>query len=131
MKQTTDDDQVAQWESLFAKVHQILDPHGSEDPFAKGDFFVLDDNWGTKELRVEVSNLALLEPAVINSLRRILDEFSGWKIVVVVDVPHKEWPPMGLIIRRSEVVDGLQRQFLPSEFGRIFYEKSRLGTDKD
>jgi hypothetical protein len=131
MNQDSDDTQIAQWDSLFEKVHQILDPLGSEDPFAKGDFFVLDDNWGTKELRVEVNNLALLEPAVVNSLRRILDEFSGWKIVVAVDIPHKGWPPMGLIIRRNEVVDGLQRQFLPSEFARFLYERSRPGTDKD
>lgn len=38
---------------------------------------------------------------------------------------------MGLIIRRDEIVDGLQRGYLPAEFQKVVFEGSRTGTGYD
>ena len=55
------------------------------------------------------------------------------EIVVAVDVPEHEqdWPVMGLTIRRHEIIDGLQREFLPPEFADLHYPGGRPGTGYD
>jgi hypothetical protein len=62
-----------------------------------------------------------------------LNDFPEWEIIVVVDIPGKErvWPPMGLTIRKHEIVDRLQREFLPVEFRSLAYKDSRPGTGFD
>jgi hypothetical protein len=54
------------------------------------------------------------------------ERFSA-PIVIAVDVPGKEneWPSMGLVVRHQEIVDGLKREYFPSEFQNIQYEGSR------
>jgi hypothetical protein len=133
MTAAEEDRQTDDWEDLYARARALLQALGAEDAHAKGDFFVLDDNWGTKELRVEINNLALLRPSVVKSLQGLLRDLPAWKIVVAVDVPGTEarWPEMGLVIRKDDIVDGLQRSFFPAEFRDIQYDGSRPGTDRD
>lgn len=133
MSVPNDNSQTAHWENLYAAARALLGSYGAEDAHAKGDFFVLDDNWGTNELRVEINNLMLLEPAIIQSLQDMLRELPGWKIVIALDVPgtEKTWPSMGLVIRSNEIIDGLQRQYFPTDFRDLKYEGARPGTDRD
>jgi hypothetical protein len=51
----------------------------------------------------------------------------------VVDVLQKwgAWPPMGVTIRSQEMIDGLQRQYLPPEFQDFKIPGSRPGTGYD
>jgi hypothetical protein len=76
----------------------------------------------------------MLEPKIVKTVQALLTEFSNWEIVVAVSLDEYEgegWPEMGLIIRKHEVVDGLQRQYFPPEYQDIQYEGSRVGTDRD
>jgi hypothetical protein len=127
------DKQEREWESLYKEVQAILELHGREDAYGKGDYWILDDNWGTLQHKIEIQNLSLLRPEIIHSLRTLLTRFPHWEIVVAVHVPGTEgaWPPMGVIIRAHEVVDGLQRQYFPREVQAYAYEGSRRGTDRD
>jgi len=38
---------------------------------------------------------------------------------------------MGLYIRPHEIIDALQRQYLPAEFQTVEYEGARRGTERD
>ena len=127
------DIQAQQWGELYDRICSLLRKCGREDPFAAGDYWVLDENWGSKAQRVEINNLALLLPDTIQSLQKLLEVFPDWKIVVAVDVrgTEKTWPLMGLIIRKDEIIDGLQRQYFPEPFCGFQYEGSRPGTDRD
>lgn len=77
--------------------------------------------------------LTLFRPEVIRELRGLLADLSDWEIAVAVDVlgTEKSWPQMGLTIRKHEIVDGLQRQYLPEEFRGYWYADSRPGTGYD
>lgn len=88
---------------------------------------MLDDNWGRFKHRVEVQTLDLLKPAVIKSLQKLLAGYPDWEIVVAVDIPEKKdvWPGMGLVIAENEIVDELEREYLPREFKDLMYEGSR------
>jgi len=63
---------------------------------------------------------------VIKSLQTLLSTYPNWEIVIAVGSPEKKnWPPMGLVIRDDEIIDGLQRQYFSNEFQNLEYEGSR------
>lgn len=127
------DEQERAWESLYQQVRAILIQEGREDAYGRADFWLVDDNWGGHQHKIEVQALHMLKPSVVQALQTLLKQFRGWEIVVAIHIPGTEnlWPPMGLIVRAHEIVDGLQRQYFPTEFQDYQYEGSRRGTDRD
>lgn len=115
--------QEQQWLVLHDRITEVLDRFGRKDAFGKGDYWLVDDNWGWYRQQVEIQNLDLLKPHIIRRLRALLADFPDWDITVRVDVPGTEerWPGMGLVIYHDEIVDELRREFLPAEFGEIRY----------
>jgi hypothetical protein len=133
MNDPEESEQEKTWGLLYDQIQQVLQGYGTENPYGDGDYWVLDDNWGVWQHKVEVHSLKMLMPPVVKSLQSILAPHPNWDIVVAVDIPAKEnlWPAMGLIIRKHEIVDGLQRQYFPKKFQSYEYEGSRRGTDRD
>jgi hypothetical protein len=125
--------QEREWQNLHDRIAATLQRFGQADPVRKGDYWLLDENWGWYRHQLEIQNLDLLQPPIIKSLQALLTDYPGWDITVRIDVPGKEksWPGMGLIIYHDEIVDQLQRQYLPREFQDIEYEGSRPGTERD
>lgn len=121
------------WESLYQEIQHVLKPFGAEDHFGRADYLLVDDNYGHRRHTIEIHKLRMLDPSLIQQLRALLHEFESWSIVILVDIPGTEdkWPPMGLIIRKHELIDGLQRDFFPEEFRSVQFEGSRPGTGFD
>jgi hypothetical protein len=123
---TEDDDLTEQernWGILYDRVSEVLRQFGTEDPFGKADYLLVDDNYGWERHIVEVQKLHMFEVPVVKKLQSILREFPGWEVNMAVDVPGTEqtWPNMGITIRADAVIDELQRQYLPSEFQTLKY----------
>jgi hypothetical protein len=133
MTDVSDVQQENEWGILYDRIGALLRRFGEENPVRKGDYWLLDENWGLFQHKLEIQNLELLRPHVVKSLQELLVGYPNWDIEVAVDVPGTEdkWPVMGLIIRDDEIVDGLQRRYLPPQFQDIEYEGSRRGTDFD
>jgi hypothetical protein len=117
------------WHLLYHQIKKVLQQVGEEwnSRQCEGDYLLIDDNMGWYQHKIELQNLNLLKPAVIKSLQRLLTACPDWEVVIAVDVPGKEdeWPSMGLVVRDQEIVDGLKREYFPSEFQNIQYEGSR------
>ena len=127
-----DDKQWEEWEGLYAGIKDVLERWGVEDHFGKADYLIVDDNYGTDRQKIEIHSLKMLDPAIVIALRRLLSEYPAWEIVIAVDIPGKEsWPPMGLTIRKHEIIDGLRREYLPKEYRSLRYFGSRPGTGYD
>ncbi len=121
------------WGLLYDLIQGALQQFGQEEFRGRADYFLVDDNYGFKRHAVEVHKLHMLGAHIVKALRSLLVAFPDWEIIIVVDIPGKEnvWPPMGLTLRAHEVIDGLQRQYLPQEFQSLTYEGSRPGTGYD
>jgi hypothetical protein len=132
---TAEDDaeQERAWEVLYDQVREILGQYGSENYLGDADYLVVDDNYGWLRQKIEVHKLHMLQPPIVKRLQQLLNEYPEWEIVLAVSVPGTEgkWPLMGVTIRKHEVIDGLQRQYLPGEFRGIEYAGSRPGTGFD
>jgi len=121
MADNSDEDQQGrEWEALYEKVKVVLAHWGVEDIFGKGDYLIVDDNYGGRRQNIEIHTLKMLDPAIAAELQALLVDRTDWEIVMSVDIPGKEsWPPMGIVIRRNEIMDGLQRSYLPPEIQNI------------
>lgn len=121
------------WAALYEKVARTAAEFGAEDHFGDADYLIVDDNYGHRRHTIEIHKLRMLDQQLVKKLRALLQDFDNWDIVIAVDIPGTEdkWPPMGLIIRKHELIDGLQRDFLPEEFRSLQFEGSRPGTGFD
>ena len=121
------------WNDLYPKLVETLKRFGVEDEIGDRDFWVHDDFWGYPQHKIYFNSFKMLQPSVINELRKLLQAYPAWEFMVSVSIGEESqaWPTMGLTIRKHEIVDGLQRQYFPLEYRSIQYEGSRVGTDQD
>jgi len=125
-----DEKQASIWDRLYEQVTGLLARYGREDSVGKGDYWVVDDNYGWRRSQIEIHNLKMLRPDIVSALRGLLSDLPDREITVTVDIPGKEkaWPVMGLTIRRHEIIDGLQRKFFPRKIQHWQYAGSRPGN---
>jgi hypothetical protein len=122
------EEQRKEWLALYAQIEKVLQEFGEEDDFLQqNDYHLVYDNLGLWQHKIEASNLEMVKPVVIKSLQKLLAGYPNWEIVIAVGSPEADraWPPMGLVIRDDEIIDGLQREYFPREFQSIEYEGSR------
>ena len=125
--------QQREWPLLHDLVDATMQRFGEKNAFRKGDYWLLDENWGWWQQQLEVQNLNLLAPNVIAALQGVLVAYPDWQITIRVDVPGKEdvWPGMGLVIEQDGIVDDLQRQYLPADIQRFRYANVQGSPDRD
>ena len=125
------EEQEREWLSLYSQIRALLQQYGKEDDGTdEKDYLLVDDNLGLWQHRIETSNLEIVKPVVVKSLQKLLNGYPNWEIAITIgsSVKEKAWP-MCLIIGDNEIIDGLQREYLPEEFKTIEYEGSRpLGS---
>jgi hypothetical protein len=128
MATPTDQEQI--WDILHQRITQTMQRFGTEDGLGNADYWIVSDNWGSRQHKIFFNRLHLLRPQVIKRLQESLADFPNWEIVIAISLrgPGELWPDMGLVVRAHEVVDKLQRQYFPTEFQTIKYEGSRRGA---
>ncbi len=135
MEMAARNEQLKTFEKLRDCTYQLLERFGRPDYLPgrrHGDYQVLGDFSGYPQVVVFIDNLKMLRPPVISALQKSVKGFPGWEIeVAVAPRAHRDWPNMGLYIRPHEIIDGLQRQYFPTEFQNIEYEGARRGTAYD
>ena len=123
---TTDvwEQQAREWDALYALIREVLREFGREDYHAfDGDYLLVDENLGLHQHRIETEKPELVQPVVVKTLHQTLIGYPNWEIVIAL-AGHGI-----VIIRDDEIIDGLRRESLPTEFQTIEYEGSRpLGS---
>jgi hypothetical protein len=112
------------WQSVHDKATAALDAFGTKDYRGRADYWIVDDDWGPDLLQVEINNPRMLRRDAIGALKRVLDVYPQWQIIVRVFSRKDEaaLPPMGLLISDGRVFDHLNRDYLPAEFRHLTYE---------
>lgn len=125
--------QDREWRVLHDRIAETLDRFGRRDAFGDGDYWLVDDNWGQCRHLIEIQNLNLLQPHIVKLLQRQLSDYPRWEIRAGVDTAKfdRNWPGMGLTVYSDEILDELQRSYLPPEFRNLRYEGARRIVDRD
>jgi hypothetical protein len=119
-----DPQQAREWQLLHDLITGILDRYGEKNFIRKGDYWLVDDNWGWTVHQVEIQNLDLLKPAIIRQLQNALIGYPKWSITVRVDVvgEGEEWPGMGIVVYPDRIDDDLKRDYLPPVFRDLVFK---------
>jgi hypothetical protein len=127
-----DEQQDKEWNALYQGITHLLTRWGIEDYRGRADYLIVDDNYGYRHQSIEIHNLKMLKVEIVKELQSLLKDYPNWTIVMSVDIPGQEhWPPMGVTIRNHEIIDGLQRKYLPEQFRFLKIPGSRPGTGYD
>jgi hypothetical protein len=108
--------QDREWSALYKEIREILSLHGQPDDEKQKDYLLVSDNLGLFRHWIETDKLEMVKPVIIEALQNLLTRYPDWEIVIAVDCPEKGWPPMGLMVRDDSIIDGLQREYLPTSF---------------
>lgn len=94
------------WDSLYRAIVDFLKLYGKEDACGDGDYWVVDDNYGWRRHTIDVFDLKMFDVVIVKGLRRLLQNIPNWDIVLVLDTPGvgETIPPMGVTIRRNEII---------------------------
>jgi hypothetical protein len=87
---SVESEQEREWQILQDRIIRLLQKFGRRDAFGKGDYWLLDENWGRHRQELEIQNLSLLQPHIAKSLQALLADLPNWYITARVDVPGKE-----------------------------------------
>ena len=127
MREHTEERLNREWDELYERMRSILQKYG-EDDIDGGDYYLVDENFGRYVHQVEMHQLHMLRPEIIQSLQALLVDYPDWEIEISVSVPEEDIsidPGEGLTLLDDGIVDALDRSLLPKEYQGLRYEGAR------
>jgi hypothetical protein len=80
--------QEVEWQDLYAELTRVLSAVGRENAFGEGDFWIVDDNYGSLQHKVCVTRIAYLTPELVASVQRLLSSrHPRWEVLLTLDGP--------------------------------------------
>lgn len=77
----------AEWAKLYELLLAALTRHGVHDPFGDGDFYLVDDDYGSMQHKIECTSAAAFTPALAAEIQQLLALFEGeWEVIVALPV---------------------------------------------
>jgi hypothetical protein len=77
-------DQMVEWEKLYCAITLELEKWGTNNAYGEGDFYLIDDNYGGYEQKIEVQNSRVWSSQMQLALQLVLrGDFPSWRIIVV------------------------------------------------
>ncbi|HWT18507.1 MAG TPA: hypothetical protein VN280_06295 [Variovorax sp.] len=75
-----------EWQALYDALHSALASRGAEDACGKGDYWLVDDDYGDTTQKLCVFRPSLLEPSLIPLFQKTLGTYSHWRLMVQLEV---------------------------------------------
>jgi hypothetical protein len=115
------------WHELYQRLKSVLERYGSEAK-SDGDYFLMTDGLMACTHEIEMHQLHMLQPEIIEALHKALAGFPDWEVEISVSIPEDGItidPGEGLTLSEDEIIDALDRSLLPEEYRGLAYEGSR------
>jgi hypothetical protein len=78
--------------------------HGRSDPFGDGDFFLIDDDYGTYQQKIECTSAAFFRSRALPDTQELLSQYNGpWQVIFILT--RGAGGPAGCTVTREEIVD--------------------------
>jgi len=91
------------WVRIYGVLQESLLGFGRNDPLGEGDFWLVDDDWGHSQHKIELARREVATPAFIAKLQQILVGYSnGWEVILAI--PRDGLEPVAYRVFSSKVV---------------------------
>ena len=74
-----------EWQALYDALGAVLIQFGKEDAYGNGDYWIVDDSYGTPCHKVCISRLGFVTPHLISAIQRALQATPHWKVLLQID----------------------------------------------
>ncbi|MES2280546.1 MAG: hypothetical protein V4542_03960 [Pseudomonadota bacterium] len=116
----------AEWRTLYDAIRVVCAKHGTEDPYGKGDYWVVDDNWGGVSQKLVVSSPSFLTPKLVEELADCISDkkLYGAQILVALELKTADGrlaPMMGLLIDSQGATEEWDLASIRKQVGEDFY----------
>lgn len=93
-----------EWQHLHSDLASTLSQYGKSDPFGDGDFFLVDDDYGSYQHKVECTSEPFLQSSMLVAVQVLLSKYaSPWEVIFVLT--RKAGGPAGCTVTRLKVGD--------------------------
>lgn len=112
--------QETEWDALYADLNAILSAHGREDPFGKADYWLVDDNYGSPQHKVCVTQISFLTRSLCRECQRLIRRYSlPWEILFSLENRVNE-SELGVTVTKSSMDEYWNAERLAEQHGRSF-----------
>src|SRR5215467_5919029 len=74
------------WQCLYERLHEALSSLGKNDAFGRGDYWLVDDDWGGQHQKLCITNPRFWSASVRTKIGQVLaDSFADWGVYVVFE----------------------------------------------
>lgn len=110
-------------QAMYDELGELLAQYGKSDPFGNGDFWIVDDKWGSSSHVVCIFNISFLTPQLATEVQRLLQgRFPAGRVRFQIEVlePNIEIPLPGIRVLAGEIIEDWDRAKMKANFGNRF-----------
>ena len=94
----------AEWQALYVSLLALLRRHGVHDPFGGGEFYLVDDDYGSAQHKIECMSESAFTPALAQEIQQMLEPLvRPWEVIVAL--PAVEGHEHGFAITKEACVE--------------------------
>ena len=115
--------QAKEWSALYDELETLLEKHGAQDSFGNGDFWLVDDNYGSPQHKVCVTRVSFLTRPMAAEIQRALPKYSlSWEVLFSLDKPELRPTEndLGVLVRKGDIKEYWSAERMKAEFGNSF-----------
>jgi hypothetical protein len=115
--------QPKEWAALYAELGALLEKHGTQNPYGDGDFWIVDDNYGSPQHKVCVTRISFLTRPLATEVQRVLRNYSlAWEVLFSLDKaePRPTENDLGVLVRKSDIKEYWSAERMKMAFGNDF-----------
>lgn len=100
-----------QWRAVYDSLSESVAKLGVEDPYGKGDYWVVDDDYGDATQKICVHRKSFLVPELLTAIQASLRSFPGWRVMLQIEFPIKGVPAnfSGLVVHAQAIEEHWDR----------------------
>jgi hypothetical protein len=113
-------EQDTEWRLLYAKLSGLLESAGDPDPYGNGDYWLVDDDWGSKQHKICIFRIESVSSTLIEAIQKILQPFGpDWEVLIALEIQDKRYTggPEGLTVTAQTVRQDWDRRLLREQLG--------------
>ena len=129
---TNDERQGQEWKALYAELQALLGKHGKEDPYGNGDFWVVDDNYGSLQHKVCVFEVSFITRPLALEVQRVLRKHSlSWEVLFSFDKADARRDPndLGVSVHKAKIEECWNVERMEKAFGAEFRWRPKLAAN--
>jgi hypothetical protein len=85
-------EQDTEWRLLYAKLSGLLESAGDPDPYGNGDYWLVDDDWGSKQHKICIFRIESVSSTLIEAIQKILQPFGpDWEVLIALEIQDKRY----------------------------------------